>query len=473
MPREYSKKAPSDLGGNSDRVVRRCAIYTRKSSYEKADAQFTSLQNQREYCAAFIAAQAGEGWVESPDTFDDGGFSGGSLVRPSLTRLRAAIAAGSIDTVIVYKIDRLSRSLRDFANLVAEFEARGVTFVSVTQAFDTGSSMGRLTLNVLLSFAQFERELTGERLRDWFAGARARGLWVPDRPYGYAKADGNNLVPHPEEAHIVRRIFQRYAKLGSCRLVADELFADSVMNKAGRPWNASMVLHTIKHRVYRGEIVHRRKSLPGHHEPIVSERLWQRAQKTYLDSKWRRRATQSSPVVAALKGLVFDRTGSRLHHTFLHSKGRLYRYYIASAERRRYGTGSDAFMRFRAADLEGSVLDIVQRLAGYAPRNRQRWEDVDMLRRHVERVDIGLDDMCVRFRTGAEVRAEPGGRLGPRRGKPASPRPRKQRWTPEARAAQADWMRTLHEDPEFVAATVERMRAINQRRRQRKAQSAS
>lgn len=396
----------------------RCAIYTRKSVAEGLDREFTSLDNQRAYCSAFIAAQGGAGWIESPVSYDDGGFSGGTLRRPALTRLRADIAGSLVDVVVVYKIDRLSRSLKDFANLVAEFEASGVTFVSVTQSLDTATSMGRLTLNVLLSFAQFERELTGERLKDWFAGARARGHWVPNRPYGYAKVDGNNLAPHPTEAEVVRRIFRRYCRLGSCRLVADELYADGISNKEGRSWSANMVLHTIKHRVYRGEIVHRGLPLPGTHEPIVSEALWQRAHKAYLTSRWRHRALVEPPVPAMLKGLVFDRTGRRMHHTFMHAKGRLYRYYIAGGERIRYGAGSDAYMRFRAAELEQSVLDIVDRMTG------DTWRDgrpvhirIEHIRRHVDRVDIDAAQMRVRFRTGAEITAEAGGRLGPRNGR--------------------------------------------------------
>lgn len=400
-------------------MTKRCAIYTRKSSDERKDAQFTTLQNQREYCSAYIKSQSGEGWRELPDRYDDGSFSGGTLRRPALTRLRADIAAGQVDSVLVYKIDRLSRSLRDFANLVAEFDTRGVSFVSVTQAFDTSTSMGRLTLNVLLSFAQFERELTSERLKDWFAGARAKGLWVPARPYGYAKIDGNNLVPHPVEATIVRRIYQSYCKLASCRLVADELFAAGILNKSGRPWTSSMVLHTIKHRVYRGEIVHRRQSLPGHHEAIVSERLWQRAHKAYLESKWRRRSLVARAVPVALKGLIFDRDGMRLHHTFLRSKGYLYRYYIAGAEARRYGKTSDAYMRFRASELEKSVLDAAFRLTGTSWTGRSQGEIHDFLRRHIDRIDIGLEDMRITFRTGAVISAEPGGRLGSRRGKRA------------------------------------------------------
>jgi len=394
--------------------TKRCAIYTRKSSDERREAGFTTLQNQREYCAAYILSQSGEGWVELPDHFDDGGCSGRTLIRPALKQLRAEIAARRVDVIVVYKIDRLSRSLRDFTNLLVEFDAAGVTFVSVTQAFDTTTSMGRLTLNVLLSFAQFERELTGERLRDWFAGARAKGLWVSERPYGYVKASGNNPVSHPTEAAVVKQIFKRYCALGSCRLVADELFNDGILNKSGRPWSGCMVLHTIKHRVYRGEIVHQREGLPGNHEPIVSEQLWKRAHRTFEQSRWRRRALVEPPVPAMLKGLIFDRIGHRLHHTFMRSKGHLYRYYIAGAERLRYGAGSDAYMRFRADDLEHSVLAIVDRLAGVSRSVRSRQEMIELVRRYVERIDVGHDDMCVVFRRGAIVTAEAAGRLGTR-----------------------------------------------------------
>lgn len=392
----------------------RCAIYTRKSVDERRNKDLSTLENQRNYCSAYIKSQAGQGWTELSENYDDGGFSGGDLKRPALARLREDIAAGHVDTVIVYKIDRLSRSIRDFVNLVAEFDKVGVSFVSITQAFDTSTSMGRLTLNVLLSFAQFERELTGERLRDWFAGARGRGLWTTDRPYGYAKANGNFLVPHPDEAPIVKRIYQRYCRLGSCRLVADELFADGIFNKAGRPWSASMVLHTIKHRVYRGELVHKHKSLPGLHEPIISEQLWARTHSVYVKSKWRTRALVVQPVPAMLKGLVFDRTGHRMHHTFLHSKGRLYRYYVAGGEYRRYGASAEAYMRFRASELEMAVVDIVDRLTGSIWKDRSQAQNMEIVRRHVERIDIGLESMTVRFRMGAEITAEASGRLGKR-----------------------------------------------------------
>lgn len=396
----------------------RCAIYTRKSVDEGMDAAFTTLENQRDYCAKYIASQAGEGWIELPARYDDGGWSGGNLKRPALTQLRTDIEAGLVDIIVVYKIDRLSRSLRDFANLVAEFETRKVTFVSVTQSFDTGTAMGRLTLNVLLTFAQFERELTSERLRDWFAGASRKGLWTRQRPFGYAKGDGNTLIPHPSEAKIVQRIFRRYCKLGSCRLVADELFAEGITNTFGRPFSAPMVLHTIKHRIYRGEMIYRSKFMPGTHEPIVSEALWRRAQKTYLDSKWHRRALVEQPVPVLLKGIIFDRAGMRMHHTFMHAKGRLYRYYVAGAERRRYGASSDAYMRFRADDLEECVMAIVDRMTGTQWTGYRATQfKTEIIRRTVERIEIDDREMRVIFRSGAVVIETPKGRLAPRQQK--------------------------------------------------------
>jgi len=390
----------------------RCAIYTRKSSAEGLDGEFTSLDNQRQYCAAYIASQAGNGWRELPTRYDDGGYSGANMKRPALSQLRRDIEDGLVDVVIVYKIDRLSRSLRDFSNLVSEFEDRGVTFVSVTQSFNTSTSMGRLTLNVLLSFAQFERELTAERLREWFAAARSKGYWTNHRPYGYQVLDKRHLVLDPAEASVVRRIFRRYATLGSAGQVATELFTDGIMQKNGRPWSSSMVMHTIKNRLYRGDLIHRSRWLPGIHEPIISPALWAKAQKTYLSCKQR---TLSRPQVAVpLKGLLFDRLGKKMNHTFLHAKGRLYRYYVAGAERRKYGADSDAYMRFRAPALERAVIDIVIRMTGHADRSRTNSEVVEMLRRHILRIDLDHTQMIVTFRTGATVIDTPGGRLGPR-----------------------------------------------------------
>lgn len=405
----------------------RCAIYTRKSSDERLDAEYSSLDNQRAYCAAYIASQGGNGWVELVEQYDDGGWSGGNLKRPALARLRADIAAGKLDMVVVYKIDRLSRSLKDFVNLVEEFEAAGTAFVSVTQSFDTSTSMGRLMLNVLLSFAQFERELTGERLRDWFAGARARGLWTQQRPFGYRKRDGNHLEPEPAEAETVRWIFRRYVALKSAERVADELYTRGVRNTRGRPWSGTMIRHMIAHPIYRGQLVHRREQVPGMHEPIVSDRLWQRANSVLDEARKHRMRGAGQKPIGILRGLLHDRNGDRLVHTFVTSRGKLYRYYIAQQEQRHgYGDGSDPYMRFRADELEASVIDVVARMTGttFEPLVDQR-SRMERIRRHVARIDLSPTEMRLTFTAGAVVSAEAGGRLGQRtrRARPTRQRP--------------------------------------------------
>ena len=241
--------------GQSAKVVR-CAIYTRKSTDEGLDQAFNSLDAQREACEAYVASQRGEGWVLVGDRYDDGGFSGGSLERPGLKRLLDDIQAGKVDCVVVYKIDRLTRSLMDFSRLVDLFDKRAVTFVSVTQSFNTTTSMGRLTLNILLSFAQFERELGSERVRDKIAASKRRGIWTGGVvPLGY-KAENRQLIVEPTAAEIVRRIFRRFVTLRSITKVLRELDAAGIRQRSGRPFD-KVVLHKIlKNRTYRGMTVH-------------------------------------------------------------------------------------------------------------------------------------------------------------------------------------------------------------------------
>jgi hypothetical protein len=280
---------------------------------------------------------------------------------------------------------------------------------------DTSTSMGRLTLNVLLSFAQFERELTGERLAEWFAGARARGLWTQQRPYGYRKRDGNYLEPDPAEAETVRWIFRRYATLKSAERVADELYARGIRNTRGRPWSGNMVRHAIRHPVYLGQLVHRRQPVPGFHEAIVSERLWRRANAVLEEACGRRTGGPDAKPMALLKDILFDRTGQKMVHTFMISKGKLYRYYIAQQEGRAgYGSASDPYMRFRAHDLERSVLEIVDRMTGTTTAPLAQAGRKERVRRYLARIDVSPADMVLTFSTGATVRAEPLGRLGPK-----------------------------------------------------------
>lgn len=268
----------------------RCAIYTRISSAERLDRDFNSLDAQRAACATFILQR---NWVAVEATYDDGGFSGGNTQRPALQRLLADIDTGTIDMVVVHKIDRLSRSLKDFLNVVDVLERAGVGFASVTQAFDTSTSSGRLMLHMLLSFAQFEREMTAERMRDRYLAGRRTGRWMAgrrSRPFGYQVVNGR-LALDPAEAAIVRRIYERYLSLGSTRLLAEELAAEGVINpNSGRSFSRFGLAVVLSNRTYRGDIVYRGAVIDGpKHEPIVSETLWQqvRAMRAESRSWWR------------------------------------------------------------------------------------------------------------------------------------------------------------------------------------------
>ncbi|WP_300578181.1 recombinase family protein [Phenylobacterium sp.] len=327
----------------------RCAIYTRKSSEEGLEQGFNSLHAQREACEAYVLSQAGEGWIALPAVYDDGGYSGGSIERPALTRLLADIAAGKIDVVVVYKVDRLTRSLSDFARIVEIFDERQVSFVSVTQAFNTTSSMGRLTLNVLLSFAQFEREVTGERIRDKIAASKAKGLWMGGSvPLGYdlPTEDKNRvLVVNEAEAKIVRHIFQRYLDLGSVRELAEDLRVNGVTSKrrvtlagkvvGGLPFRDGALYYLLRNRTYRGEIPHKDKVYPGQHPAIVPEDLFAQVQKGLEEGNRRQNQSSDETVSAALAGKLFDDRGHAMSPLRARRGGRTYRYYVSQAALRR------------------------------------------------------------------------------------------------------------------------------------------
>src|ERR1700731_1464934 len=280
--------------GESDKTPRRsaqkarCAIYTRKSAEEGLEQAFNSLDAQREACAAFILSQKHEGWTVLPTLYDDGGFSGGTMERPALKRLIADIEAGEIDVIVVYKVARLTRALSDFAKLVDVFDRRGVSFVSITQEFNTTTSMGSLTLNVLLSFAQFEREVTGERIRDKIAASKQKGMWMGGMPpLGYQVRD-HKLVIVPGEADTVRHIFRRYLAMGSVRLLRDELQVQGVVSKqwtsssdrcwGGKPIARGALYLMLQNRIYHGEIVHKDQHYPGERRAIIEPQLWDAVQ---------------------------------------------------------------------------------------------------------------------------------------------------------------------------------------------------
>jgi DNA invertase Pin-like site-specific DNA recombinase len=346
----------------------RCAIYTRKSTESGLEQAFNSLDNQREAAEAYIKSQAHEGWRLAPGAYDDGGYSGGSLDRPALQQLLAEVRAGKVDIIVVYKVDRLTRSLSDFAKLVELFDTHGVSFVSVTQAFNTTTSMGRLTLNVLLSFAQFEREVTGERIRDKIASSKKKGLRVGGPvPLGYELKD-KKLVPCPIEAEQVRLIFRLYSETGSLGALLTELDRRGLVTKAclrpdgtrrgGVRFNKSGLSYLLRNRCYIGEVIHKHRYYPGQHEPIVERALFDTVN-TALDARSSGERSPSANHDSLLKGLLYDAHGHRMTPTSSLSRGPLYRYYIsrAVAENRR----AEAPGRFRvsAPQIETCVLKAV------------------------------------------------------------------------------------------------------------------
>src|ERR1700676_2844251 len=349
----------------------RCAIYTRKSSEEGLEQAFNSLDAQREACAPFILSQKHEGWAVLPTLYDDGGFSGGTMERPALKRLIADIEAGQIDVVVVYKVDRLTRALADFARLIEIFDRHEVSFVSVTQRFNTTTSMGRLTLNVLLSFAQFEREVTGERIRDKIAASKKKGMWMGGMPpLGYQVRD-RGLVVVDSEAETVRYIFRRYAELGSIRLLKKDLDAQDLPRKswmpaAGRPWGGKPFARgalylMLQNRIYRGEIVHKERSYPGEHTPIVDQELWDMVQAQLAGNAAQRNAGGRAAQPSLLAGMLFDSDGNRMTPSHAVKKGTRYRYYVSRPQITKDQADGSAGLRIPAGEIEQLVASQVRR----------------------------------------------------------------------------------------------------------------
>lgn len=334
----------------------RCAVYTRKSSEEGLEQEFNSLHAQREACEAYILSQKSEGWTLVPDRYDDAGVSGGTLERPGLKQLLANIEAHRVDVVVVYKIDRLSRALMDFAKLVDVFERNHVTFVSVTQSFNTTTSMGRLTLNVLLSFAQFEREVIGERIRDKVAASRKKGIWMGGwTPLGYDVRD-RKLILNEAEAATLRAVFERFAKIGSATLLVRELRAEGVRGKRGRLFDKGYLYQLLKNRVYLGEAVHKGTSYPGEHEPIISRPLWDKVHGILSENARKRAARTRAQTPALLKGLLFGPTGCAMSPTHSRKGGRLYRYYVA-ADLLKHDAEACTVRRVPAGEIENAVVN--------------------------------------------------------------------------------------------------------------------
>ena len=339
------------------KVVRklRCAVYTRKSSEEGLEQEFNSLHAQREACEAYIVSQRSEGWVLVRDQYDDGGISGGTLERPGLKRLVEDIEDGLVDVVVVYKIDRLSRSLADFAKLVEVFDRNGVTFVSVTQSFNTTTSMGRLTLNILLSFAQFEREVTAERIRDKVAASRKKGMWmggVP--PYGY-RVENRKLLVNEDAAADVRWIFCRFLEIGSCTELARELGTRGIRTPRGNMIDKKYIYRMLGNRAYIGEAVHKGDSYPGEHDAIIDRAIWDKVHAVLTVSPRKRAARTRADTPALLKGLLYGPDGAAFSPTHTRKAGKLYRYYVSQTVLK-HGAGSCPVGRVPAGEIEAAVI---------------------------------------------------------------------------------------------------------------------
>ena len=344
----------------------RCAIYTRKSSEEGLEQAFNSLDAQREACAAFILSQKHEGWAVLPTLYDDGGFSGGTMDRPALQRLLDDIRAGKVDVVVVYKIDRLTRSLFDFAKIVEAFDVRGVSFVSITQQFNTTTSMGRLTLNVLLSFAQFEREVAGERIRDKIAASKKKGMWMGGLPSLGYDVQNRKLVVNEEEVLTVLHIFRRYVQLRSVRALQAELDAAGIRSKQrilanGTPYGGQKLSRgalylMLQNRIYRGEITHKGNAYPGEHPALVDKVLWDQVQAILAENRVNREVGSYAKQPSLLAGLAFDETGERLTPSHAVKKGTRYRYYVSRSLI--IGTAKDRSKgrRIPTANLESLVI---------------------------------------------------------------------------------------------------------------------
>jgi len=414
----------------------RCAIYTRKSSEEGLEQQFNSLQAQREACEAFITSQRHEGWVCLRAGYDDGGFSGATMGRPALQRLLADLTAGRVDIVVVYKIDRLTRSLADFAKIVEILDARTASFVSVTQQFNTTTSMGRLTLNVLLSFAQFEREVIGERIRDKIAASKKKGMWmggVP--PLGYRVQD-RKLVIVDSEAELVRAIFRRYAELGSVRLLKAELEAQGRKSKSwtsaagrvigGKPFSRGALYLMLRNRTYRGEIVHQGQSHPGEHPPVIDPPLWDAVQMRLAVNTTERNSTTRTQQPSLLAGMLFDAEGNRMTPSYADKQGTRYRYYVSRPLIIQDRCESATALRIPAGEIEHLVTSRVRqwlldpggiyqstrlpdpsaqrRLIARAAEIGKSWTELPGTRQRaflttlIDRIDVGADQMDIHLR---------------------------------------------------------------------------
>jgi site-specific DNA recombinase len=390
----------------------RCAVYTRVSTEYGLDQEFNSLDAQHEAAEAYVRSQAHDGWTLIRTRYDDGGYSGGSTERPALQRLLADIRDRWIDIVVVYKVDRLTRSLADFAKLVELFDAHGVSFVSVTQQFNTTTSMGRLTLNVLLSFAQFEREVTGERIRDKIGASKRRGLWVGGMvPLGYLSRD-RKLFIEEEEAERVRTIFQRYLELGSIRLLLADLRERGIVTKVrhlsdgrtvgGIPFTRGPLAYLLRNRFYIGEVVFKDQVCPGEHPPILDRDLFEAVQRRLAEQHNGYHAARASPE-AVLMGRIFDDRGNLMSPSHSRKGQARHRYYVSSAVIQGKPQAAGSVTRVPAAKVEAVIVDAVRRHIGHdAPI-----DNTELITTYVRKIEVRRTEIAISLRS--EDRASDGG----------------------------------------------------------------
>ena len=310
----------------------RCAIYTRKSTEEGLEQDFNSLDAQREACEAYIKSQMHEGWILLEKQYNDGGYSGGTMERPAFKELLKDIENDEIDIVVVYKVDRLTRSLMDFSKIIDIFDNHNASFVSITQHFNTTTSMGRLTLNILLSFAQFEREVTGERIRDKFEASRKKGLWLSGAcPYGYEKDEHHMLHPQQPYADNVRIIYESYLEIKNVLKLKKYLAEQKILTRSGKELAKGSLYHILSNKVYLGKIVHKNKEYNGQHEPILSEELFKNVQNLLKANAVKRKHSTNAKTGSLLAGLLYDDKGNKMLPSYSNGKGKQYRYYVSQA----------------------------------------------------------------------------------------------------------------------------------------------
>ena len=407
----------------------RCATYTRKSSEEGLEQEFNSLDAQREACESYIASQRSEGWVLVREQYDDGGISGGTLDRPALKRLLSDIEDGLVDVVVVYKIDRLSRSLMDFSKLVEVFDRNNVTFVSVTQSFNTTTSMGRLTLNILLSFAQFEREVTAERIRDKVRASRMKGIFMGGTPpYGYKPKD-RKLVIDEIEAKNVKWIFARFLEIGSATELARDVARRGIRTPRGNAMSKNFLYRMLNNRAYIGEAVHKGTGYAGEHERLIDQKTWDNVQSILQQSPRLRASNTRAETPALLKGLLYGPDGAAFSPTHTRKGDRLYRYYVSQTILK-HGAGKCEVARVPAAEIEAAVVGQIRGMLRAPEVVMSTWraaqpecqglaenevraalaaldplwaelfpaEQARIIQLLIERADIGTDGLKLRFR---------------------------------------------------------------------------